>query len=250
MAKRRPLPKISDHTLSPTYGDKLLADETRRASVQHDQAQKHRRISYIPGVKLEQEPAQLPRLFVRGMGGSIKMDLSGLGIPLSPSAFAFEMPDESLQNLGIHRGDLAIVDLPQRSLREGDLIMVTSGPAETLRAVTKRDKIWYLHAAAGKGVTLIPLWKHAYTGIVLGFVRLFEPLKPAKYRAVIPDSDLPRERTLAECQSGQPASKPKANLTLPSQRYRTRKRRSSVLVAEPAGRLRLSELDGESGHAA
>ena len=242
MAKRRPPRKISDQISPSPYGGKSIPSQTVRASVQHDPIKTARRVSYIPGEEPKEEPVESPLLFVRGIGGSIKMDLGGLGIELSPSAFAFEMPDESLR-----RGDLAIVDSLRRTLREGDLLAVTSGTLETLRAVTKRNRIWYLHAADQEDVDLLPLWEHAYTGIVLGFLRMFEPLRAVKYQAISSKSDSNRERSSADRLGKEGARKLGKKLTCAQQRCQVG-RRPRILVRQSIQGLRLSELDDNPGY--
>ena len=125
-------------------------------------------------------------MLIRGIAGSIKIDLGGLGIDLIPGADAVSMPDDSLCQLGIRSGDIAIVQPPTRKLRKGDILAVEFAEGATLRRLIKRGEIWYLEAADGKNKDLIPFHEQPFQGVVVGILRLFSVCSPVRYK--MPDS--------------------------------------------------------------
>lgn len=143
---------------------------------------RHRRISYVPGETPPDKATVPPSLFIRGLlGGSLNLDLRGLNIELSEGAFAHWVADESLSQLHIHRGDIAIVDCAHRISREGNLVLLEEGGREVLRRLRRRHQIWHLETADGSKQDLVPLTTQPLQGTVVGILRLFTKVKPSRY---------------------------------------------------------------------
>lgn len=243
MAKVLSPKKLSDYHLTSAYSarrDKRLQHDpkpSRPASTNKTR----RNSSYIPGESLREEPVELPRLFIRGTGGSIKMDLGGVGIELPPESFAFTMPDESLGGLHIHAGDIAIIQPLGSKLCEDSLLMVQDGLQQTIRHLVKRGKLWFLETGDGKNTQTWPLLDQSIEGVVLGFVRLFKTIKPVSYRK--PDSfyDVPRERNFRTESSSDRRHKSERGLSRAKPGYRTGKKSPVLLAAEGKRKARTHE---------
>ena len=141
------------------------------------------RFSYLPAQPPRVEPAKLPRLFIRGgRGGSVKMDLSGVGIWLQQSAFAFTMPDDSLSGLDIHAGDIAVVEPGVGALKVGGLVLVYDGEKENLRQISSLQGGVRVQTANRKRVRQRSFVTCSLLGEVLGVLRLYRRLKPVPYQ--------------------------------------------------------------------
>lgn len=180
---------VNDRACPPGYDtasvsrpdvEAIAAGATRKALLPENSFY---RISYTPGVQPREEPAELPRLFIQGgSSGSIKMDLSGVGQWLCQSAFAFSVPDESLCDLHIHRGDIAIMEPHGTPAKAGDLVLAFDGEKDALRLVTAVDGILWLGAADGINKTRTLFGLFPYQGVAVGIIRLFRDQKPVPYR--------------------------------------------------------------------
>ena len=140
-------------------------------------------IRYFSGPKAAEEPKILPRLFVHGpSGGSVKMDLSGVGIELFPGAFSFIVPDDALRSLEIHRGDMAIVQPFDGNLEDGQLLVVSTGLEDRIGLLKREGRAWCLETAFGRNCEPMVMFEHPIKGRVIGFLRLFVPTEPVHYR--------------------------------------------------------------------
>ena len=125
MKKARPTSKIEDQVCPTGYHCKLKAGLPSIKKLFSDPVPDRlkERVSYAHGKLPLAEPVDTPRLFIHGLGGSIKLDLRGLGVAFSAAAFAHFVADESLISLDIHRGDIALVDPLRPMLRSGNLLL-------------------------------------------------------------------------------------------------------------------------------
>lgn len=122
-----------------------------------------------------------PQLSIRGSGGgSVGIDLRGIGIGLSQTAFGHWVDDESLRMMHIHRGDLAIVDCTDHVLQEGNLILLDLNGRSVLRRLRKRHRIWYLETSDGCQQSSLPLTNQPLHGVVISVIRLFSKAKPVQ----------------------------------------------------------------------
>ena len=186
MKKRQPAFKVEDQVCPIGYRvqPRSRPPDAKEFYADGQQTTPRRKVSYIPGEPLREEPLELPRLFTRGLhGGSFKMDLLGFGIGLSQAAFAYWVPDESFKDL--HRGDIAIID-PARPFRTGDLVLAEIDGQPVLRRLRNRRRVWFLETANGvsgeSGTGTMPLQDRPVQGVVLGILRLFSKVTPVRYR--------------------------------------------------------------------
>ena len=196
MAKRRPN-TVNDQVNSTQYHCQRATTKKQTKSEFVPSAESRqccRLISYIPGVLPKEELEELPRLHIRGMGGRIKIDLGGLGIRQSSEDFAFEMPDESLSELGIRRGDIAIVQPHGNLLRSGNILAVDVGAHETLRLLTRRGRLWGLKSSRQKDTAWLPIYDLPILGVVVGVLRMFVPIFPVRSKLSEAYFAPPRER--------------------------------------------------------
>ena len=147
-------------------------------------------INYLTGQPEPPRPYEAPRLPVQGpAGGSVTLDLSGLGIRLHGDSFAFSMPDDSLRALGIAAGDIAVIEPCRWQIREGDLLKVTIDGAETVRQVTFRRKVPFFHAGPGSEPSTDPISLYGISGVVTAVLRTFRrdrDAAPGRYQAAAP----------------------------------------------------------------
>lgn len=146
----------------------------------------HRAVSYLPGGSPRKEPKDIPRLFIRGLGGSIKMDLGGVGVRPSDAVFAHWVADDSLRPVHIFRGDILLIEPVIRSLQEGHLLLLELDGRTVLRRAVKKKRLWCIESVDDAAATAV-LAGHALQGVVLGVVRLFTDLQPVKFRGTEPN---------------------------------------------------------------
>lgn len=144
-------------------------------------------VSYLPGGKPREEPTEIPRLFIRGFGGSIKLDLRGVGVHFSEAMFAHRVADDSLRSIHIFQGDIVLIEPVIRSLREGDLLLLELDGRTVLRRAVKRKRLWCIESADGNPAETMVLADHALQGVVVGVLRLFTELTPVKFRGTGPN---------------------------------------------------------------
>lgn len=207
-----------------------------------------RKISYISDGKIREEPADTPRLFIRGFGGSIKMDLLGVGVDLSEASFAYRVPDENLKDFHIHHGDIAVVDPMRSTFKTGHLILFGLDGREVLGRLEWRHRIWWVQTMDAALPERIAITNQPLYGAVVGIMRLFTPLIPVAYQGteanfkMLPElsgaADQRHERTRGT------TVKPVRLDTL----YTKKKRKPFLLVSEPKSPFRLSEKDEDRPH--
>lgn len=131
-------------------------------------------IDRLTGKPLRQKTFHKPaELLIEGGRGSLLTDLRRLGVELHREAFAFRMPDDSLIHQDIRSGDIAIVEPCTRELAEGDIMMVPLDGVATLRCVTYRGNIAYFQGRLDQEPSLIPVWGHVFSGVVIATFRMF-----------------------------------------------------------------------------
>lgn len=141
----------------------------------------HRAVTYILGQRPRKEPAVLPRLFIRGHGGSIKLDLGGVGMRFSQAAFAHRVADDSLLSLHVCRGDIAVIEPAVRRICDGNLVLLEVEGHSVIRRIQKRKRIRVLSPVDLGSDEVILLAGQAIQGVVIGFLRVFGALRPIKY---------------------------------------------------------------------
>jgi hypothetical protein len=175
MTKKRAKCRVRDLATLKQYRSTGLGQHRGEGAADKPTSLAKPRISYSGKRTVQDGLPEVPILVPQGIGGSFRMDLRGLGITISPLAFAFSVPDDNLAGLRICRGDIAILEPTSRTLRAGDLVLVTDDGLDRLRRVTKVKGVWYLQTNKGDGPELFPLWQYGYQGVVLGVLRLFRP---------------------------------------------------------------------------
>ncbi len=178
------------------------------------------------------------------------MDLCGVGTRLSPAAFAYHVPDDSLVSVHIHRGDVVLIEPNYRAFRVGNLVLLEIDGQAVLRRLAKINRLWYLSRLDDAGSTPVPLIDQPLQGIAVGFVRLFAPMKPVKFRGADTDCEVSSTR------SGYKIATPKKSRVTTALRpfLQTERAKSSqsvtMLAAEKKGSLWLSEIEKEIGYTA
>ncbi len=249
--KKRPTaPKVKEQASAQIYratprdkrqfGRDLYADPTPR--------QPKRKISYTPGGKIREEPADMPRLFIRGFGGSIKMDLLGVGVGLSEASFAYRVPDENLKDFHIHRGDIAVIDPVRSVFKTGNLILLGIDGREVLGRLEWTHRIWWAQTMDDAlperiAITNLPLY-----GVVVGIIRLFTPLTPVAYRGTEANFKMLPELSGAADQGHKRTRGTNVNPVRLNTLYTKKKRKPFLLVSEPKSPFRLSEIDEDRPH--
>ncbi|MBE7158129.1 MAG: hypothetical protein INR62_06790 [Rhodospirillales bacterium] len=123
----------------------------------------------------------MPRLFIQGSGGSIKMDLAGVGVRLSEAVFAHMVADDSLQSIQVCRGDIALIEPVFRRLHVGNLVCLEVDGRPVLYRVRKEGQLWLVGPVSGDPSGSLLLAGQGIQGVVIGFVRLFNTLQPVRY---------------------------------------------------------------------
>ncbi len=234
MAKRIPSPRIRDQVCSQDYQAKRTATKPDAKVIYGDRhpIRSTRNINYIYGEPPRPEPPTPPRLFVRGcIGGSFKIDLLGLGVRLSPSAFSQWISDESLASIHVHQGDLAIVD-PMRNLKHRDIVMVLQDGHEVFRQLLKSRGIWWLKNLDGADSTAVPLLVLPLYGVVLGFLRLCVTSKAVNYALGEKNFVSPERKGLGPRYKKEEAS---SGLNGQKRPYTRRESAALILASEQAG---------------
>ncbi len=142
---------------------------------------KHRPICYISGEKPRKEPTALPRLFIRGLGGSLKLDLRGVGVGLSNAVFAHFVADDALLPLHVCRGDIALIEPAIRRTHNGNLVLLELDGRPVIRRLRKQKHLWMLNSVDGSSDDSVLPANQGIQGVVIGFVRLFNKLRPVRY---------------------------------------------------------------------
>ncbi len=254
MKKPSPATKIEDPICLSGYQAQRGSHEQSAKDLYADpiRSKPRRKISYIPGETPREEPAEIPRLFIRGLaGGSIKMDLRGLNIEISEAAFAHWVADESLKMLHIHRGDIAVIDsMRPVLLEERNLVLVGLDGCEVLRRLARKNRIWFLETADGMAPKPIPLVDQPLYGVVLGTIRLFTKVKARKYRGTDANFAPCRERSSSSMATSQCSGDATIKRTHSMTHYPKRKQRALILAAEEPPKYVLSEIEQKPGYSA
>ncbi len=252
MKKRTTIPRVKDQVLTPIYPAKPRAEQNPEPNFYAAPAScsTRRRISYIPGAVSRKEPVDLPRLFIRGFGGSIKMDLRGIGVGLSEGSFAFQVPNENLQSLHIHRGDIAVVDPGRPILKTGNLILLGLDGRETLGRVERRHRIWWVKTMDDALPGRIPLTNQPLYGVVVGCVRLFTALTPVSYGGTEANFKPLQERSGKDFEHGRLSRRRDAKPSRSGTRYAKKKRAPFLLVSESKSPFCLSEVKTDQPYSA
>ena len=248
MKKGRTAPKTKAQPSAVEYGANKRAGQPAAASSHActTSTKPQRPIRELSGEPIREEPAELPRLFIRGpVGGSFRMDLRGLNIEFSDAAFAYGVADESMREIHVHRGDIAIID-PLGSLQPGGLLLLHLSGHDVIRRLARKKGVWFLETADGTASTAEPLQDHMAQGVVLGVIRLFADVKPVRYRGTEANFRPSLERGTAQKKISY-CSTPSAK---PQKRKGQTRRRSSVLAAEDKSPYRLSEVEEKSPYRA
>ena len=251
MKKQPPATKIEDQTCPRAYRAQRRSHERSAKDLYSDPtpAKPRRKISYLLGETPREEPAEMPRLFIRGVvGGSIKMDLRGLDIELSEPAFAHWVADESLKHLHIHRGDIAVIDPMRPVLRDRNLVLVDLNGREVLRRLAKKNRVWFLETADGTKPEPVPLLDHPLHGVVLGVLRLFTNARAIKYRGTDANFAPRCERSSSSVPTNTHSREANAKSAHSMTLYPRRKQRALILAAERPPEYLLSEVEPKPGY--
>ncbi len=250
MKKRPPASKVKEQVSAQNYRATPCDKRKSAMTLSADPApcRSRRKISYIPGGKIREEPADMPRLFVRGFGGSIKMDLRGVGIGLSEASFAYRVPDENLKDFHIHRGDIAVIDPVRSAFKTGNLILLGIDRREVLGRLEWRHRIWWVQTMDDGlperiAITNLPLY-----GVVVGIVRLFTPLTPMAYRGTEANFKMLPEFSGAADQSHKRTRGTSVKPVRLDTLYTKKRRKPFLLVSEAKSPFRLSEIDEAHRH--
>lgn len=202
----------------------------------------HRRVSYVPGELPKEESQDAIRLFIRGAGGSIKMDLRGVGTRLSPVAFAYQVPDDLLADIRIYRDDIIIIEPFYRALHERNLVLLEVDGRSVLKQLTKKKRLWYLNSLGDSGPEPIPLVDRPLQGVVVGLVRLFTSLKPIKFRGAEACSETSFLRFGKDAENEEKSRKAKAKYKDSEAKRAINRRKELALAAEGRRKYCLSEV--------
>jgi hypothetical protein len=124
------------------------------------------------------------QLVVRGPNGMVKFDLPRIEPELDELAFTFVVPDDSMINASLHRGDLVVVASAVAPLANGDIVMVQINGEEVLRRVLKVGAISYLISANDNMENSIPVVSVDLLGVVVGLLRLSAKFVPTPWHRV------------------------------------------------------------------
>lgn len=248
--KKQSVPKIKEQASAQIYqttprdkrqfGRDLYADPAPRRP--------RRKISYIPGEKIREEPADMPRLFIRGFGGSVKMDLLGVGVGLSEASFAYRVSDENLKDFHIHRGDIAVVDPMRSAFKTGHLILLGLNGREVLGRLEWKHRIWWVQTMDDALPERIVIINQPLYGVVVGIIRLFTPLTPVAYRGTEANFKMMPEVSGDPDQSRKGTRGTNAKPVRPDTFYNKKKRKPFLLVSEQKSPFRLSEIAEDRPH--
>ncbi len=184
MKKSLPTPAVQDQVFLPCESKRRGAAKPPRfvTRLAPTLLGKSRAVSYIPGEKPRKEPSVLPRLFIRGPnGGSIKLDLGGVGIGFSKAAFAHLVADHSLLSLHVCPGDIALIEPAVRRVHNGNLMLLEINGQPVIRRLRREKRLWMLDLVGRGSDGSIPFAELGIQGVVIGFVRLFNEIRPVRY---------------------------------------------------------------------
>ena len=183
MKQRPPAPVIRDHVVSmpPRRVPSTCKQPPTISRLAPTLLGKHRKVNYVLGEKPPKKPPETPQLFIRGLGGGIKLDLDGVGIRLTKAAFLHWVPDDSLQLVGIHRGDVVLVEPTVRRMHNGNLVLLTLDGNTPFRRLRKEGRLWWADPVDGKSSEPMLLATCGIQGVAIGVIRLFNELRPQKY---------------------------------------------------------------------
>lgn len=173
------------------------------------------------------------------------MDLGGLNIELSETAFGHWVSDESLKALDIHRGDIALVDPARRILEDGNLILVSLDGWEVIKRLREKNHVWYMETANGAAPQSVPLSDSPIQGVVLGVLRLFTNAKAVNFRGTGAEFGPTREQPSSAIRKSTRSRKSDAKPMRPG-----RRRRPLILAGEQSSEYRMSEVGQEPGYSA
>lgn len=183
MKRPAPLPAVQDQIIPPCEGQNRRAAKSSPfvTRLSPTLLGRHQPVSYVPSEKPRKEPSALPRLFIRGHGGSIKLDLCGVGVGLSKAVFAHFVADDSLLSLHVCPGDIALVEPAVRRIHSGNLLLLNLEGRLVIRQLEKQKRFWVLHPVGQSSERPVVLIDQGIQGVVIGFVRLFNKLRPIRY---------------------------------------------------------------------
>ncbi len=235
MEKRLPTARIQDQVDPAGYCAKRAPCPPSVNNLYADPvpSKPRRRINYGFGKAPREEPVEIPRLFIRGLGGSVKMDLLGIGVKLSEESFMHFIADESLRDLHVHRGDLALIDPIRHTLDVGNLVLLElPGSGAIIRRLSKRNRVWYLSKADNGNPESFPLINQPMQGVVVGFLRLTTKIKPVNYRGAEANFALAKERAHATVPICKRAGEKPVESSPSKTRYRKNEHRPFLLTSE------------------
>lgn len=183
MKKHLPASSVQDQVISLSNNNRRAASKPALFVTRPGPTPVGRRrtVSYVPGVVPRKKQPEVPRLFIRNFGGSIRMDLGGVGVRLSSAVFAHMVADDSLAAIHIYRGDIAVVEPGVRRFHDGNLVMLELDGHAVLRKLKRQKRLWMMDPVDEDPTKSVVLANHGIQGVVLGFVRLFNALRPVRY---------------------------------------------------------------------